>query len=209
MKITSIIISLMLSTSAFSQDEKVYRDLFSKNKRDVSIKKAKEYKWTVKTPFYYLDLTENGLDESIGVEKKDGEDWIHFLDILKRPIKSFKFHATGSGSAIYRVQLRRISKNVKVIIVYYFEGINKTSEFFSSSRIYMITIDNNDLRTLSMFKGPYFLNEQEELPEHYHRRKFEVGLYDYNADGIREVFTKYHKIARVYSYLGNGKWISN
>lgn len=120
------------------------------------------------TPFYYLDLTGDKLEESFGIEKRDGEDWIHFLDLLKRPFRSFKLEATGAESFLYKVQLSRISKRTQVLILYFFEGRNRTTEYRSSGRLYFITIDDFKLSTLSMYKGPYILYEKEELPEHYH-----------------------------------------
>ncbi len=199
----------LICSSLLAQDERDFRSVFTGNlDRKKEIKEEIRYKWRVNTPFYYLDLTGDNLDESFGFEKKDGEDWIHFLDLLKRPQKSFRFDPKGGDSRLYKVQFRRISKRTKVLILYYFEGKTQAVDYISTARLYFVTIDDNKLSTLSMYKGPYFLYEKEEHPEHYHRRRFQVGVYDYNGDGVMEIYTKYHKINRVYAYLGNGKWTS-
>ncbi len=203
-----LLFSLILSFSLFAQDERDYRSLFlGKLKREAEERPTPNYKWRVNTPFYYLDLTGDGLEESFGVEKRDGEDWIHFLDLLKRPFKSFKLDATGVQSYLYRIQMAQLSKTTKVIILYFFEGMNQTTEFRSSGRLYFITIDDSKLATLSMYKGPYILYEKQELPEHYHQRKFNVTLEDINKDGSKEIIVRYHLINRVFSYIGSGQWI--
>lgn len=192
--------------NAFAADERTFRKAFSGELAKEKEPPKKGYKWKVASPFYSIDLTEDDIEESIGFEKKDGEDWVHFLDMFKKPSKSFQLFPLGQGSKLYKVSLRRLSKKSKVLILYYYEGSNESVDFTSTARLYFVTIDNNQLRTMKIFKGPYFLYEKDEHPEHYHRRKFEVGLYDYNKDGIQEIFVKYSKISRIYAYLGKGKW---
>lgn len=199
---------MLFSQVILAQDERDYRALFlGKLKREAEESPAPNYKWRVNTPFYYLDLTGDNLEESFGIEKRDGEDWIHFLDLLKRPFRSFKLDATGAESFLYKVQLSRISKRAQVLILYFFEGKNRTTEYRSTGRLYFITIDDSKLATLSLFKGPYIMDEKEELPEHYHQRKFNVMLEDVNKDGTKEIIVRYHLINRVFSYLGSGKWV--
>lgn len=203
-----LIFLFLFSSAVLAQDERDYRSLFlGRLKKQEEQLPATSYKWKVNTPFYYIDLTGDGLEESFGVEKRDGEDWIHFLDLLKRPFRSFRLEATGADSYLYKVKIAQISPRTKLMILYFFEGKNQTVEYQSSGRLYFITIDDQKLSSLSLFKGPYFIAEKQELPEHYHQRQFTVNLEDINHDGYKEVIVRYHQINRVYSYLGEGKWI--
>lgn len=209
MKLAYLFIILLFATTISAQDERDFRSVFTGNiGKKVDRQGDVKYKWKVNTPFYQLDLTGDNIEESIGFEKKDGEDWIHFLDLLKRPFKSFRFDPKGGDSRLYKIQMRKISSTSKVLILYYFEGKTKAVDYISTARLYFVTIDNNMLSTIKMYKGPYYLYEKEEHPEHYHRRRFQVGIYDFNKDGIKEIYTKYHKIVRVFTYRGNGKWLT-
>lgn len=207
MKLVLLLITLLFAGYSLAQDERDFRSVFTGNiNKKMELKDEVKYKWKVNTPFYYLDLTDDNIEESFGFEKRDGEDWIHFLDLLKRPFKSFRFDPKGGHSRLYKVQLRQITPKSKVLILYYFEGKTQAVDYISTARLYFVTIDDNKLSTLKMYKGPYYLYEKEEHPEHYHRRRFKVGVYDFNKDGKLEIYTKFHKIIRVYSYLGDGRW---
>ena len=94
------------------------------------------------------------------------------------------------------------------MVLYYYEGISKYTEMQSTSRIYLVTIDNNDLKTMKAFKGPSVFEEHKSLKGHYHLRNYQVYLQDLNNDGIKEVIVKYRNVSQVLLYDGDGKWKS-
>ena len=69
-------------------------------------------------------------------------------------------------------------------------------------------IDNNNLKSISIFKGPAIFNEQENFRLNYFERNYKWSLFDFNNDGIREFVVKFHTISRIYFYQDSGKWIA-
>lgn len=193
-----------------AQDERFMRKLFSGELHNSSVRPdLKEYKIRTVSPFYAIDLNEDGLDEHVIVEKKDGEDWIHIYGVTKLRIKSFQLEPAGVDSKLYRISLRKISSKTKVLLLHFYEGYNKYLGFYGSVRLYFVTIDFNNLRTLSIFKGPSIWEEGMDFRKRYHRRNLKYSLYDFNGDGIREIVVKHHLISRVYFYTDfYGKWKS-
>jgi hypothetical protein len=90
--------------------------------------------------------------------------------------------------------------------LYYYEGLSKYTEMQSTSRIYAITIDNDNLKSLTAFKGPSVYEEHKSLKGHYHLRNYQVYLQDLNNDGTKELIVKFRETSQVFIYDGNGKW---
>jgi hypothetical protein len=193
----------------WSQDERTFRDIITHSEREDSTRKqAAEYKYQVRSHRYYLDMNEDGAPESFFTSKRDGEDWLTLFDSKDREVYRYRFETIGPWSRLFRVQMRRISKNVKVLLLYFFEGTTRYINFQGTTRVYFLTLENNDFKSLSTYKGPYTWDEYRSFKDHYHQRKFEVSLYDFDEDREREVAVRYGLITRVYKFLGKGKWKS-
>ncbi|MCO4794201.1 MAG: hypothetical protein KC493_10830 [Bacteriovoracaceae bacterium] len=194
--------------SAIAQDERFFRSLFSGD-----LVKEKKETFKSKTKFrtagamHKVDLNADSRLESIVVEKKDGQDFIHIHDYLNKRIFSGKMEAMGLNSWLYKISIRRFANNAKVMILYFFEGETEYLEYRSNVRLYFLTFENNDFKTLAINKGPVIWDEFESFKKHYHQRKYKIGLFDYNKDGIKEIAVHYHLTSWVYFYKSPGKWL--
>lgn len=196
-----------MSWRATAQDERYFRQLFSgeinKGKDEVE---AKKYSYFVHSPYYALDLNRDGAPEQIVFVKKDNEDWIEILNFDKKKIFSYLFENKGYDSELFRVELKTLSPKTSILLLYYYEGVSKYINFQGTSRVYAITIDNNDLGTMKTFKGPSFFDEEKTFKGHYHKRNYEIILEDLNRDGVKEFIVKHRNTSTVFMYQGNGEW---
>lgn len=202
-----VFLSLLRFEAAQAQDEKVFRDLYLFSERQkIKSKVPKSYRIRARSNRHHLDLDEDNRQESFYFAKRDGENWIHFFDWKGKEIFVSQLDAVGPWSRLFRIQVRQISKTTKVVLLYFFEGITKYLEFQGTSRMYFLTLDNNDLSTLSLYKGPILWDEVRGFKDHYHQRKYEVSFFDLDKDKTREIAVKYGRMTRIYKYLGKGKW---
>src|SRR5205814_2534175 len=140
--------------------------------------------------------------------KKDSEDWIEIFQIDKgerKKVLSYRFEAKGYDSQIYRIEFKKLSIKTSVLVFYYYEGVSKYIETQSTSRVYVATIDNNDLKTLSVFKGPAMYEEFKSQKGHYHLRNYQVYFQDLNNDDSKELIVKFHLTSQVFMYDEAGK----
>lgn len=164
-------------------------------------------KFTVESPFYEFDLNSDKNMESFVFEKKADEDWISIYDVLKKTkFFSYKFETKGKGSKCYKISIRRISKDTVVYLLFFYEGFIQYLDFYGSSRLYLMTIDKNDIKTLAVYKGPIIWQETSRYRGLYSQKDYLVDLFDYNGDGTKEVFVKNHRMSTVIFYDGSGKW---
>ncbi len=194
------------------QDERYFRQIFSGElARGAVAPDEKKYSYFVHTPYYALDLNDDKNPEDIVFVKKDSEDWIEIFENekgIKKKIFSYRFETKGYNSELFRIELKRVSASSVILLLYYYEGLSKYTEMQGTSRIYAVTIDNKDLKTLSAFKGPSFFEEHKSLKGHYHLRNYQVYLQDLNNDSVKELIIKYHDTSQVFIYDGEGKWKS-
>jgi hypothetical protein len=158
------------------------------------------------TPYYSLDLNRDGKEEQVVFAKKENEDWIEIFDHEKKKIFSYRFENKGYDSELFRIELKTISPTTDILILYYYEGVSKYIDFQGTARIYAVTIDNKDLKTLSSFKAYSFFDEVKTFKGHYHKRFYQVVLEDLNGDGIKELIVKHRNTSNVFMYHGDGKW---
>jgi len=203
-----LILLLLLSSKAISQDELYFRDLFSGELTRKKEKIKKSYKWKANTPFYQIDLGGNKWPESIVVEKKDGEDWLHIHNDQKKRIFSFQFDVNGKGSQVYKITKTKISPKSDVLIIYYYEGNASYLKFSGTVRIYLLTIDDRKLDSISIEKGPIIWEERENRDKKYFQKGHLVELIDFNHDKTKEIRIRGKFTKNIYFYKGKGKWIS-
>lgn len=201
------LLSLILSFGSLNaQDEKAFRDILLYQKKDTNTKEiGKEFVKT-RSERYVIDLNNDQRPDSFYTVKKDGKDLITFFDHKKRKVYSYSFDAHGPWSRIFRIQIREISKKTKVFLIYFYEGLNRYLEVKGTARLYFLTLDNNDFKTFSMFKGPLVWTEKRDRKDSYLKRKYEVSMFDYDNNGMREISVKFRDISRVFTYIGNGTW---
>lgn len=197
----------VVSWSALAQDERYFRQLFSGELAGKSeVIDAKKYSYLIHTPYYALDLNRDQQVEHIVFAKKDNEDWIEIFNQDKKKIYSYRFENKGFDSELYRLELKTLSDKTSIVILYYYEGVSKYINFQGTSRVYAITIDNNDLSTMATLKGPSIFDEQRTFKGHYHKRNYDVYLEDLDKDFIKELIIKHRNSSNVFVYKGAGKW---
>lgn len=198
---------VVMSWRATAQDERYFRQLFSGEiNKGHEIIDEKKYSYFVHTPYYALDLNRDGKAEHIVFVKKDNEDWIEILDSDKKKIFSYLFENKGYDSELFRIELKTLSAKTSILLLYYYEGVSKYINFQGTARVYAITIDNNDLKTMAAFKGPSFFDEQKTFKGHYHKRHYEVYLEDLDHDSVKELIVKHRNTSTVFMYKGQGRW---
>jgi len=206
-KLLLSLVLVVMSWRATAQDERYFRQLFSGeiNKKQ-EVVDEKKYSYFVHTPYYALDLNRDGVSEQVVFVKKDNEDWIEILNGEKKKIFGYRFENKGYDSELFRIELKTLSATTTILLLYYYEGVSKYINFQGTSRVYAITIDNNDLTTMAAFKGPSFFDEQKTFKGHYHKRHYQVYLEDLNRDSIKELIIKHRDASTVFLYKGKGRW---
>ncbi|MBT3586920.1 MAG: hypothetical protein HN509_18560 [Halobacteriovoraceae bacterium] len=207
MKLCVLLIFSSLFSKSYAQDERFYRELLT---GELLSKKARKYnpppKYKARTPFYEVDLNSDDRNERFYYEKKGGEDFLVIQNYKRQEIFRYKFETIGINARLYRLSIRRISAKTKVVVLNFYEGYTNYLEFNGSARVYLMSIDNNDLSTMAVYKGPGFWQEFRGFKGDYRQRFYELSLYDFNGDGIKEVIVRHHLIPRVLMYLDDGKW---
>jgi hypothetical protein len=189
-----------------AQDELYFRDLYSGNFLERKKHDEKKYKWKANSSFYQLDLGGGKWPESLVMEKRDGEDWLHIHDENKKRFFSFQFDINGKGARVYRVLKHHLSPRYKVLIIYYYEGNTHYYQFSGSIRLYFLTVDDSKLETISIFKGPIIWEERRGRKENYFQKRYVMELIDFNGDGVREIKIKGKFTKFIFFYKGGGKW---
>ncbi len=194
--------------SSLAQDERLVRDfLTGKLARGKNRAEKHRYDFRVRTGRYRFDFDKDGRKESFFFAKQDGEDWLFIYDYLGNEVFRYQFDALGPLSRAYKIEARYLSRRHRVFLIYFFEGRTEYLKFQGTARLYLLTIDRKDLKTLKMAKGPYIWDEYSDGKGHYHQRSNLISLFDFDNDGIREVAVKYHLITRVFQYRESGHWV--
>jgi len=206
-----LIILVLFSRVIGAQDERIFRSIYE-SKLEKFSKKLPVFEKGFLEKFsdaYEIDINRDGFPESFLLEKSDGIDRLHIFTAFGKRIFSYEFENKGLKSGLYKIQMRPLSNATTIVILYYYEGYTEYFGLKASSRVYFMTVDNKDLTTLQLFKGPSFWDEERTLYGHYHQKNYHIGLKDYDEDGIKEVVLKFNDAIRVYKYLGSGKWKDN
>jgi hypothetical protein len=201
-----LITFLIFTTIAYGQDERVLREMFS-HERIKSLGKKKKVHFKVRSNRYAFDLNDDHRPESFFFAKRDGEDWLFIDDYKGNRIFNFKFDTLAALSRAYKIEVRYLTKKTKVFLIHYYEGVSHYIETRGTSRLYMLSIDDNNLKTLKMKKGPALWEEFKDHRDLYHQRSYKISLYDFNNDGFRDLAVRYALITRVFLYRPGGKWV--
>lgn len=192
-----------------AQDERLFRNAvlgsFVPIERKVKI--PAKYFYKTNSDMYRLDITGNGYKEGIVFEKFDGEDWVHFHDNSMKRLKSFPLSPVGIKARAYKIELKQIKTDTRVLLIYYYEGYSNYLDFHGSARLYIVTIKNGDIANSVMTKGPQYFEESEEIFKRYYLKRFKIYAKDLDGDGVKElIFTK-HLMTTILILDKDGKWI--
>ena len=208
MKLLVSLSLFLFSASLWAQDERYMRKLFSGELRE---KKEKEFNPMPKIQTlgkaYKFDIDDDGRVESFISEKSDGGESLLIQSFKGDLIYRARLETAGLDSWLYRVTTRQISEKTRLFILHFYEGGVEYFNFRGNSRAYFLTLENKDVKTLSLYKGPVIFDEKKFRYDHYHLRSYKFNLVDLNRDGVKEVVLKYHLNSWVYMYKSAGKWI--
>jgi hypothetical protein len=196
---------VLIFFSAFAQDERFYRQIFD---GALIPKEAvqENIKLIISSPKYHFDLNRNGFNEILETPKRDGLDYIVIKDGMGKLIYEAALDSMAKDSYIDKIQLKSLSATTDLMLIYYYEGGVDSSKFEASARLYFLTFENRDLKTLSLYRGPHYFHEKQKVLDQYLLRSYHVSTLDLNDDGVKEVMVHYNKIARIFFYQGKGNW---
>lgn len=188
----------------WAQDERFYREIFTKNSIDVVLPET--VKVSVSTPEYQWDLDQDGRMEQISAQKRDGVNYFTIKDHHGQILLEKKLHAHGRGAELRKITAKNLSKKTDVYILHFYQGATYGPYVEATQVLYFLTIDDLSLKTLSLFKGPSTFQEKQQSEGVYWNRFYRLIVEDFNLDGVKEISVQYNRIARVYYYKGQGEW---
>jgi len=191
-----------------AQDERFWRKLLSGELTEEVVKTPEAPKWVFASPVYRLDMNSDGKDESIQVLKRDGMDWLDITGHDGTQLLQAKLWAMGSGSGIYRLRLLDLSKTVRAMVIFLYEGKTESRKLESSARLYFLTFEGKDLKTMKVAAGPRYWHEFEGVREQYWRRLYSLNIVDYNGDGTKDINVEFNHMQSIWMYQGQGLWKS-
>lgn len=203
--ILGILISISFS-SVHAQDERFFRDIYNGNLAKEFAPKKEEAKVVVSTSFIAQDIDDDGLPEFFKASKRDNIDWFEIYDFRKQLIFEAQLETTGQDSGIYKINFVTLGKDLKGIILYFYEGFTQSTRFDGTARVYLASFEKNNLSSISFVKGPHFFHEFSKVHEQYWNRPMTVNVLDLNNDGVKEITTAYRHIQYILKYHGDGVW---
>jgi len=195
-----------IMSCALGQDERFINKVFGKRVEKESIQGSEFIKMKVYSPLYQIDLNNDGHKEKLLLEKRNGNDYLHIHDWKNKNIFNYRFDVKGMNSRVYKISIKTISAKTNLLIFHYYEGNTSLENFYGTSRVYFLTIDNGDFNTFSIHKGPSVWEEVKSSWYGYRQKGYQLTVKDLNGDRIKEVELTSRGTNRVYHYSGEGRW---
>lgn len=205
---TLLILNLGCCYDVFGQDEKDLRDLFlgTSLNQSLSVEKSNPH-FIQQGKEYHFDLNGDQFLEILTTQKRDGVDWFMIKNSSRVKIFETKIFTMGVDSKLVKIKFVNISSNTKALILFYDEGLLSGVKKEATSKIVILSYENNHLGKITRADGPVFFHEKESFRDIYWRRSFNVNVYDIDHDGQREIVTQFNKIQKVMKYFSPGKWL--
>jgi len=208
----NFLIFALLTLAAHAQDERFFRTLFTgEATRDARLEDSeKKYSYVLQTPMYAIDINDDGKNEYVVFSKKDSEDWLIVLDQYREKLFSYKFETKGFDSGLYRIEKKTLNDQSNVLVLHYYEGKTQYIHYQSTARIYALAVDKlkENKMSFAVMAGPSFFEEYKSRLGHFHIRNYSVNVLDLNNDKTNELIIKYRNQSTVFTYNGNGKWLT-
>jgi hypothetical protein len=197
-----------MTFQGFAQDERYFRQLVTGQlpQLEKEILGPPRHQFNVQGARYHLDLNDDGIEEKIIPQKRDGTDWVLIQNQSGGKLFEAELFSMGGESHIFKIKFARLSKSLKALIIFLDEGKTEGKKFESTARIYVISFENNDFNSMKLALGPHIFHEKESQREQYFRRDMLVELRDLNNDGTREIVVNYNHIQRILFYRARGEW---
>ena len=202
----SIVLAILLGLSAGRVSAEDERSFLGDNRLLPAPGKKAVFKHS--GPEYMIDLVGDEKKERIHFVSRDGRDWLVVRDAKGERVYQYAFRAVGLDATPYKIRLRSLSSSVKALVIYYYEGHSDYLKFQATARPYFLTFENDDLKTLSMYRGSGVFQEREAGGERYRQRTYRLKFVDWDGDGTRdiEVGSGDFRIRDIFLYRGKGRW---
>ena len=191
---------------AMAQDERFWRKLLTGELSREEVQEPEAAKLVFSSPRYEFDLDGDGQTESLLIQKRDGLNVLEVYSAGKDLLFTGSITGTGIDSKIYRLRVVDISKEIRSIIIYFFEGKTQSRYFEASARLYFLTFKKNKMDKMVFQKGPMYWHEYEAPRDQYWRRPYAVNVIDIDKDGVSEIFVNYNQIQFIWRYQESGLW---
>ena len=186
--------------SCWGQDGKFLRDLQQGKFRTTQDRSADQYSFVLESMLYEIDLNQDGSQEGIIFEQRDGESWMVLYNAQGRKLGEWKFSSSGRYAAPVLLRLRVLGPQVIVLAIAFKEGENAYTEFSNTIRWYFLLMEGLQLRNMHLIPGPLMAEERLDFQRRYVRRGSQIQFVDLNQDGILDIVVGYRAIRRAYVY---------
>jgi hypothetical protein len=202
------LVIFILSGLASAQDERYFRQILTGELPRINevAKEVASTQFSVNGPLYRVDLNDDGVEEIIQPQKRDGVDWIEIKNSSLTTLFEARLLAMGAESSIYKIRVVDLSQKVRALVLYVDEGTTKGLRFESTARLFVISFENKNLSKMWIEQGPHFFHEKEGQRDQYWRRNYSVNVFDMDGDGVKEISVQYNHTQRIMKYNGSGNW---
>lgn len=187
------------------QDERHWRDLLHESHK--MEKTPPTYQFEFSGNYYRYDLNSDGKMETLSWVRRDGIDFLE-VEVPGKGGQSFRFMPVGHGARIQKIKIMNLDNDVRVALVYYYQGLTQGFQNEAEVRLYFLVWEKSSLANLYWEKGPLVWMDQEQRKGFYWKRAMDVRAVDLNHDGTKEIEVSHQKLSRVFFYKGQGRWTS-
>ncbi len=199
---------LLFGNPAAAQDERLWRKVLSGEMALELPVPPPAPRYVFEGPVYRVDLDGDGREEGLRPAKRDLVDWLDVLSHDGRVLYQAPLEALGVDARLDRVRLVDLAPGKRVLILQYFEGKTEARRMEATARLWFLSMDGLDLKTLKLTRGPGYWHEFEAQREQYGRRLYALSVRDVDGDGVKDVSVAYNHVMHVWRYQGNGLWTS-
>ena len=197
------LLAVAWSFCSHGQSEQFFKKLYHLNEQR-GVKQFESYTWQAWGQVFRYDLNDDGLAEGLQIAKKDHQNWLYLYDNRGGALASYQFTTLGRNSGLYRVKLNKLAQGLKLLSLYFYDGLAASNELYATATLYFITFDSKDLKKMHFSKGPAVWIENKTLTG-YRQRSYQIKLEDIDHDGTKEVIVRHGHIQRIFRYTkGHG-----
>ena len=198
--IVSFNVGLIDERPCWAQDEKFLQELRQGKFNPEVVKKSTDYSFILESMMYDIDLNQDGPQEGIMFEQRDGESWMVIYNSQGRKLREFKFFVTGRYAAPVRLHLKALGPQVRGLGIAFKEGENNYTEFANMVRWYFLVMEGANFKYMNLVPGPLMAEEHLDFQKRYYRRGSRLSFEDLNQDGMLDVVVSFRDIKRAYLF---------